>query len=121
MLHNISDYFERALLHHQKRESKLLVAYFRYDGKPVILGLRPEAITELGGTSHQNPRCQIECHVEIVEPAGSDTFVVLPFGAKEVIARVQSENQIRAGEPAMFYFNMAKAVLFDPDTEQRIA
>ncbi len=91
-----------------------------YDGKPVILGLRPESITELGVTSHQNPRCQIECHVEVVEPAGSDTFVVLPFGAKEVIARVQSENQIRAGEPAMFYFNMAKAVLFNPDTEERI-
>jgi multiple sugar transport system ATP-binding protein len=58
--------------------------------------------------------------VEIVEPAGSDTFVVTRAAGKELTARVRADTQLRIGENHTFAFNLDKAVLFDPQTSRRI-
>ena len=58
--------------------------------------------------------------VEVVEPAGSDTFVVTRLGGVEVIARMHADAVVRPGQPAPFAFAMGKAVLFDPETGQRL-
>ena len=63
---------------------------------------------------------QADCLVEVVEPAGSDTFVVTRLGGVEVIARMHADAVIRPGEQAPFAFAMGKAVLFDPETGQRL-
>ncbi|MCX5513638.1 sugar ABC transporter ATP-binding protein [Kaistia algarum] len=91
-------------------------------GKTVLFGIRPEAITDHDGAD-RNARTLVdaECHVEVVEPAGSDTFVVAHLGGKHVIARMRSDVPVRAGHRAPFTFNMDKAVFFDPQTEQRVA
>ena len=62
-----------------------------------------------------------ECLVEVVEPAGSDTFVISRLGGKEVIARMRADLSLRPGENLPFAFDMQKAVFFDPATERRIA
>jgi multiple sugar transport system ATP-binding protein len=93
----------------------------RYAGRDAILGLRPEAITDLAGADRNSRAIQeVSCHVEVVEPTGSDTFVVTRLGGKEAIARMRADARARAGEAAPFAFNMEKAVLFDPETQQRI-
>jgi multiple sugar transport system ATP-binding protein len=91
-------------------------------GKTVLFGIRPEAITDHDGAD-RNARTLVdaECQVEVVEPAGSDTFVVTHLGGKHVIARMRSDVAVRAGHRAPFTFNMDKAVFFDPQTEQRVA
>ncbi|MBB3933560.1 multiple sugar transport system ATP-binding protein [Kaistia hirudinis] len=91
-------------------------------GKTVLFGIRPEAITDHDGAD-RNARTLVdaECQVEVVEPAGSDTFVVAHLGGKHVIARMRSDVPVRAGHRAPFTFNMDKAVFFDPQTEQRVA
>jgi multiple sugar transport system ATP-binding protein len=92
-----------------------------YAGRTVILGLRPEAITDSAGADRGSRHIQeAQCHVEVVEPTGSDTYVVTRLGGKEVIARMRSDAQARAGQAAPFAFNMEKAVLFDPETQKRI-
>ena len=61
-----------------------------------------------------------ECDVEVVEPAGSDTFVVTRLGGKEVVSRMRSDTPAQAGEPFTFAFNLDKAVFFDPASGERV-
>jgi len=92
-----------------------------YVGRDIILGLRPEAITDPDGADRNSSRIvQANCLVEVVEPAGSDTFVVTKLGGKEAIARMRADAAARPGQTLPFAFNMEKAVLFDPKTEARI-
>ncbi|MGH6930064.1 MAG: TOBE domain-containing protein, partial [Dongiaceae bacterium] len=87
----------------------------------VILGLRPEAITDPNGADRSgNAIALADCLVEVVEPAGSDTFVVTRLADKEVIARMRADADVRPGQLAPFAFAMDKAVLFDPETGKRI-
>jgi multiple sugar transport system ATP-binding protein len=94
----------------------------RVIGQEVLLGIRPEAITDHDGAD-RNAKTLVDadCHVEVVEPAGSDTFVVTQLGGKHVIARMRSDAAVRGGQRAPFTFNMDKAVFFDPRSEQRVA
>ena len=46
-------------------------------GREVILGIRPEAITDPDGADRASIMVEsVEAKVEVVEPAGSDTYVV---------------------------------------------
>jgi len=89
-------------------------------GRPVILGLRPEAVTDPGAADRNGVITDANCHVEVVEPAGSDTFAVTRLGGVEVIARMRADTDLKPGQTAPFAFNMEKAVLFDPQTGSRI-
>jgi multiple sugar transport system ATP-binding protein len=92
-----------------------------FAGKSVILGLRPEAITDPAGADRgSEATVSSDCLVEVVEPAGSDTFAVTRLAGIEVIARMRADADVRPGQMAPFAFNMEKAVLFDPETGRRL-
>ncbi|MAZ85168.1 MAG: sugar ABC transporter ATP-binding protein [Hoeflea sp.] len=96
-------------------------AMAEHDGRDIILGIRPEAITdEDGADRNSNAIHRIDARVEITEPAGSDTFVVTQFGGKEVTGRFRADVDVKAGDTFPFAINMEKAVAFDPKTEERI-
>jgi multiple sugar transport system ATP-binding protein len=91
------------------------------DGAKVIFGIRPEAVSDLEGAD-RNARsvAKFESPVDIVEPAGSDTFVVTSIAGKEVTARMRADSDVRVGQNHVFAFNLDKAVLFDPATTRRV-
>jgi multiple sugar transport system ATP-binding protein len=90
-------------------------------GKQVIFGIRPEALTDHDGADHNAKNViEGECLIEVVEPAGSDTFALTKLGQKEVVARLRADAQIEAGQVARLSFNLDKAVYFDPATQARI-
>ncbi|MCC1492914.1 ABC transporter ATP-binding protein [Cognatishimia sp. F0-27] len=92
------------------------------EGRDVILGIRPEAITDRDGADRNSQNVHVvEARVEITEPAGSDTFVVLQMGGKDVTGRFRADVDVSAGDRFPFAFNMDKAVAFDPKTEERVA
>ena len=93
-----------------------------YAGKQVVFGIRPEALTDPDGAD-RNARSVAEgdCLIDVVEPAGSDTFAVTKLGGKEVVARLRADVRIAAGQTARLAFNLDKAVFFDPQSQQRIA
>ena len=96
-------------------------AMARHDGRDVILGIRPEAITDPDGADrNSNAIYQVEARVEVTEPAGSDTFVVTEFGGKEVTGRFRADVDVAPARVQTFAINMEKAVFFDPDTEERV-
>jgi multiple sugar transport system ATP-binding protein len=93
-----------------------------HTGRQVIFGIRPEALTDPDGAD-RNARMVAEgdCLIEVVEPAGSDTFAVTKLGGKETVARLRADARIVAGQNARLAFNLDKAVFFDPQSQARIA
>ena len=85
----------------------------------VVLGLRPEDIGD--AELRKGRKLQIStCHVDVVEPAGADTYVLMCLGGKEVTARLQAETAAQPGMEMKFTFNMEKVSYFDADTGQRL-
>ena len=85
----------------------------------VVLGLRPEDIGD--AKLRKGDKLQIStCSVDVVEPAGADTYVLINLGGKEVTARLQAETAARTGMEMEFTFNMDKVSYFDAQTGQRL-
>ncbi|MDJ0824327.1 MAG: sn-glycerol-3-phosphate ABC transporter ATP-binding protein UgpC [Rhodobacter sp.] len=92
------------------------------DGQSVMLGIRPEALTDPEGADQRSTHVErIRNTVTVTEPAGSDTFVATTIGGAECVARMRSDADVAPGRVSEFAFNMEKAVLFDPKSEARIA
>jgi multiple sugar transport system ATP-binding protein len=91
------------------------------EGAKVIFGIRPEAVNDIESID-RNARSVVkfDATVEIVEPAGADTFVVIHAAGKELTARMRADADVRRGQSHTFAFNLDKAVLFDPATTARI-
>ena len=90
-------------------------------GKDIILGLRPEAITDAGLLDPQaRSVATVEAEVTMVEPTGSDTFVTGKLDGASFTARTRSDVQVELGQRFPFSFNLDKAVVFDPQTTSRI-
>ncbi len=94
----------------------------RWLGRDVILGIRPEAITCHDPVlAAGNPAlARIACRVNVLEPTGADTITYIQLGNQEVVARIKPSDMPAEGEVADFMIDMARANLFDPQTEQRI-
>jgi multiple sugar transport system ATP-binding protein len=91
------------------------------DGGKVIFGIRPEGVNDRDSIDRNAKSvATFNANVELVEPAGSDTFVVTHIAGKEVTARMRADADVRVGENHAFAFNLDKAVLFDPQTTRRI-
>lgn len=92
-----------------------------WDGKDILLGIRPETITDEDAADRKSSNiARLTNRVVVTEPAGSDTFVSMSLGGQDVIARMRSDAEVKPGEDFTFAVNMEKAVAFDPQTEARI-
>jgi multiple sugar transport system ATP-binding protein len=92
-----------------------------YVGKQVMFGIRPEALTDPDGADRNaHSVVEGECLIDVVEPAGSDTFAVTRIGGKQVVARLRADARIAAGQRSRLAFNLDKSVFFDPETQARI-
>jgi len=90
-------------------------------GRDVILGLRPESIDDAPAAGDDGAqRHPLEAHVEVTQPTGADTLAMIRLGGREAVARLRAETGARAGERRRFMVDMSKAVLFDPETEERL-
>jgi multiple sugar transport system ATP-binding protein len=87
-----------------------------YVDRPIILGLRPEDISDAAADSATTA----EVVVEITEPMGAETFVHLHTGATPLIARVRPTAHFTIGQKARVAFRTEKIHLFDSVTGQAI-
>jgi multiple sugar transport system ATP-binding protein len=92
-------------------------------GREVVLGIRPECITE--PTRHfgdaTDTTLTIPASVEMIEPTGAETIVVLRLGNERALGRVSADLRPRLNETARFAIDARKINLFDPSTGDRIA
>ncbi|HEY7759046.1 MAG TPA: sn-glycerol-3-phosphate ABC transporter ATP-binding protein UgpC [Burkholderiales bacterium] len=93
-----------------------------WNGREVVLGIRPEQITDKTPFSGQNPNVVTRvAKIEVVQPTGPDTLVLIHLNDTPVTCRVHPEAGARPGQPATLMFDLSKLVYFDPQTEKRIA
>lgn len=81
-------------------------------GKDLIAGIRPEQITQAAEG--------LEVTIEVVEPTGPETFVLMRLGEHEMTARFSAETKLREGEKIFITVDPARIVLFDVETQKRI-
>jgi multiple sugar transport system ATP-binding protein len=84
-------------------------------GRKLILGLRPEHITEQ--RPHSRPEQQdFDCVIEMLEPMGMDTVAHFRLGSAEVCARVAPRSVSEPGSPMQLSADLFHMNLFDPET-----
>jgi multiple sugar transport system ATP-binding protein len=88
-------------------------------GGLVVLGLRPEALTDRPGGPNAARPC-VDCRLDVVEHAGSDTYAVIQAGGVDVTARLDADSPARSGERVPVFFDLSKLCYFDPETGARI-
>jgi multiple sugar transport system ATP-binding protein len=89
-------------------------------GQDVLLGIRPECI-DLDRSSDSESRSSFLASIEMIEPTGAETMVLLKVGGSDVMARLDADSKPKLGMMMRFVVDMRKACLFDPQTEQRIS
>ncbi len=85
----------------------------------VILGIRPEDIAEARLRAGEDTQ-RMKCRIDMVEPAGADTYVVSWLGGKQVTARLQSETKAKSGESLDLAFDFSKVSYFSKTTGERL-
>jgi len=90
-------------------------------GRDVIAGIRAEAISVANGREPGPLQRVFEARVEVIEPTGADTLVVLQVGDQELTARLEPDVQVQPGQTARFLVDLTKLVCFDVQTETLIA
>ncbi|MEX8519671.1 MAG: ABC transporter ATP-binding protein [Leptothrix sp. (in: b-proteobacteria)] len=92
-----------------------------FAGREVIAGLRAEAVSlAVAGMVAGPDQCFVEAHVQVIEPTGADTLVVLDIGGSEFTVRLDPDVALKPEQQARFLVDLAKLVCFDAQTEQLI-
>jgi multiple sugar transport system ATP-binding protein len=84
-------------------------------GRPIVAGIRPESLHAFAG---YGPR--LSGIVDVVEPTGPDTHVVLKLGEQPLTARLGPRARPQRGEDLTLTVDTAAISLFDPETGLRL-
>ena len=88
-----------------------------YKGKQVIMGIRPENVTEAGAEKTENV---IEAEVTVYELLGAEVYLYSDVQGSNMIARVAATTKAKVGDRVRFSFDTEKIHVFDKDTEKVI-
>lgn len=92
----------------------------RYDGTEVILGIRPEHITDRASATEYEPETTFKASVWVVEPLGAEKLVHIKKENNILVTRLSPHVTLKPGDAAEFTARMDLAHLFDKDTRKTI-
>ncbi len=93
----------------------------QYLNKQVVLGIRPEAISDRIMVPNAKEDEVITGMVEVSELIGSEVYLYMSVGEHSFTASVESHTKAVDGEKHQVVFDANKIHLFDKDTEKAIA
>ena len=90
-----------------------------YEGKKVILGIRPEEIYDKSVPSNLTPSNDntIKAMVDVMEPLGHEYVAYLKVGDIKLVASIDKETKLKPLTEAEFCINLERIHVFDADTE----
>lgn len=92
--------------------------YMQFDGKDVILGIRPEDIHNPDFLPTNVHPAHVKSKVEVQELMGNEIYVYLSSNGNEYVARVDPRSKYAIGEDVEVAFNMDNFHLFDPAADK---
>lgn len=91
-----------------------------YDGKELVLGIRPEDIHDEPVFLDYSPDTKIRAAIEVAELMGSEIVLYSIVDNQDFVARVDSRFGVEAGQTIDMAFDMNKVHFFDKESELRI-
>ena len=91
-----------------------------YNGKTVVLGIRPEDVHDSQAFISNSPDSVIKSKIKVYELLGAEVFLYFDLEGTQMTARVNPRTTLRTGDDAIFALDMEKIHLFDKDTELTI-
>lgn len=95
----------------------------KYNGRHVVLGIRLEDIYELDEAKKlgiEKDSVNVDEPVVNREMLGAEVILYFDEQGKTLAVRLNPENQTQVGENVSLYFDMDKAHVFDPETEENL-
>jgi multiple sugar transport system ATP-binding protein len=97
---------------------KILAAY---EGREVVLGIRPEDLHVDEVTCEAHPERSIAYNVDISELLGHESVLHGTFGTQKIVAKVSERANIKHHQKIALNMDFDKICFFDKDTEMRIS
>ena len=91
-----------------------------YDGKTVILGIRPEDVHDSQAFISNSPDSVIESTIKVYELLGAEVFLYFDELHRTHAVRLEPSNQTKVGETVDLYFDPNRIHIFDTETEENI-
>jgi multiple sugar transport system ATP-binding protein len=89
--------------------------YHALNVKELVLGLRPEHVTE-PRRSDRDGNCEFSATLDVVEPMGMETMVFFRLDGQEICGRVDPVSAAGPGESMRLFANMDHMHLIDPQS-----
>ena len=87
-----------------------------YVGKTVIMGIRPENLTDDAEVVAKS-NAVIDAKIEVYELLGAEVFLYFTVGGSNFTARVNPRTEARTGDNVKFAIDVDRIHVFDKDTE----
>ena len=91
-----------------------------YNGKTVVLGIRPEDVHDEEMFIESSPNTTIEAVVKAYELLGAEVNLYFDYEEANMIARVNPRTTARTNDTVKFAFDAEKIHVFDKETEMTI-
>jgi multiple sugar transport system ATP-binding protein len=91
--------------------------FSRAIGREVFFGIRPEHFFDSNLKKSFHGCEKIRVKVDVVEPLGSDVFIVASFGSTELSARLDAKTELKSSDQAELFMDMNQMHLFEKETE----
>ena len=91
-----------------------------YQGKKVILGIRPEDINMEPAFLETFPESVLTAKISVSELLGAESHLYCAVGSSEFVAKVDARDHMNTGSSIKLGFDLNKAHYFDAETEDNI-
>ena len=87
-----------------------------YDGKTVVMGIRPENVHDSQMFIETSKDSVVECKINVYELLGAEVYLYFDCEGFPMTARVDPRTTARSGDTVKFALDMEKVHLFDKET-----
>ena len=91
-----------------------------YEGKTVVLGIRPEDVHDEQMFITSSPNTVIQAKIRVYEMLGDEVYLHFDYEGATMTARVDSRTTARTGDHVKFALDAEKIHVFDKETELTI-
>ncbi|MGL5415692.1 MAG: ABC transporter ATP-binding protein [Clostridium sp.] len=87
-----------------------------YINKEIVVGIRPEHISNMHSFVEKNIEASFESNVELVELMGSESYIYMKLEGRNITAKIPGTNKVKHGENDRFALDLEEIYMFDKET-----